>query len=429
MKVWQPGSHLSEARGGEVRDWSWKRTRTADRAARAAGAPVPRPHRTLARNAARVHGRRARTAVPGEARDRPGHQGARPQPADLDHRDLLRRRPAGARTFRREHLFDRLGRRAHPRRSPEQALRPPGAALTRLLRAEPGRRRYQPDYERRRGARSARHRRRHQPDPEHPAPGRHRRRPLLPRLAARAGDDARTDPDGADHDLVPQPLQPGLPPCPRAARPRHGDARRRHRRHARRPVLHARAGAAEGVPRRQRSLPRRELRDDDPERDLLPGGRPARLGRDRDRLRLRRLARLPRRDDRGDALRLRALPLELLRPDPAALAALQHIPLRDRGARQDHRRTRRGAAGRRPGRRRNTPAHRGAGALRERALRLRPRVPRGAARARARRPGRDHGGARRAHRCRQIDDREAARPLLRSRPRGGSRSTGSTCAR
>ncbi len=27
MKVWQPGSHLSEQRGGEVRDWSWKRTR------------------------------------------------------------------------------------------------------------------------------------------------------------------------------------------------------------------------------------------------------------------------------------------------------------------------------------------------------------------------------------------------------------------
>ena len=27
VKVWQPGSHLSEARGGEVRDWSWKRTR------------------------------------------------------------------------------------------------------------------------------------------------------------------------------------------------------------------------------------------------------------------------------------------------------------------------------------------------------------------------------------------------------------------
>lgn len=27
MKVWQPGSHLSEERGAEVRDWSWRRTR------------------------------------------------------------------------------------------------------------------------------------------------------------------------------------------------------------------------------------------------------------------------------------------------------------------------------------------------------------------------------------------------------------------
>ena len=27
MKVWQPGSHLSEERGGQVRDWSWRRTR------------------------------------------------------------------------------------------------------------------------------------------------------------------------------------------------------------------------------------------------------------------------------------------------------------------------------------------------------------------------------------------------------------------
>ena len=27
MKVWQPGGHLSEERGGEVRDWSWGRTR------------------------------------------------------------------------------------------------------------------------------------------------------------------------------------------------------------------------------------------------------------------------------------------------------------------------------------------------------------------------------------------------------------------
>ncbi len=27
MKVWQPGGHLSEERGGNVRDWSWRRTR------------------------------------------------------------------------------------------------------------------------------------------------------------------------------------------------------------------------------------------------------------------------------------------------------------------------------------------------------------------------------------------------------------------
>ena len=27
MKVWQPGGHLTEERGGEVRDWSWRRTR------------------------------------------------------------------------------------------------------------------------------------------------------------------------------------------------------------------------------------------------------------------------------------------------------------------------------------------------------------------------------------------------------------------
>ncbi len=27
MKVWQPGGHLSEERGGSVRDWSWRRTR------------------------------------------------------------------------------------------------------------------------------------------------------------------------------------------------------------------------------------------------------------------------------------------------------------------------------------------------------------------------------------------------------------------
>ena len=50
--------------------------------------------------------------------------------------------------------------------------------------------------------------------------------------------------------------------------------------------------------------------------------------------------------------------------------------------------------------------------LRRRSLRLRPR-PRGAARDRPRRAGRDDGRARRPHRRRQVDDRQAARPLLR----------------
>ena len=52
--------------------------------------------------------------------------------------------------------------------------------------------------------------------------------------------------------------------------------------------------------------------------------------------------------------------VELLRSRPAALAALQHVPLGGRGARQDHGRARRGAGGRRPARRGRAAAHRGA---------------------------------------------------------------------
>ena len=65
--------------------------------------------------------------------------------------------------------------------------------------------------------------------------------------------------------------------------------------------------------------------------------------------------------------------------------------------------------------------------LRGRPLRLR-HGPRGAARDRPRRPRRNDGRARRAHGRRQVDDREAPRPLLRPASRGGSRSTASTCA-
>jgi ABC-type multidrug transport system fused ATPase/permease subunit len=44
MKVWQPGGHLSEERGGEVTDWSWRRTRR--RIALLAGLALPYRART-----------------------------------------------------------------------------------------------------------------------------------------------------------------------------------------------------------------------------------------------------------------------------------------------------------------------------------------------------------------------------------------------
>ena len=79
---------------------------------------------------------------------------------------------------------------------------------------------------------------------------------------------------------------------------------------------------------------------------LLPVRRLPLVGRDRDRARLRRLARLRRRDVDRRPDRVPRLPDELLRPGAAALAALQHVPLGRRRARQDHRRARRGARGR-----------------------------------------------------------------------------------
>ena len=56
------------------------------------------------------------------------------------------------------------------------------------------------------------------------------------------------------------------------------------------------------------------------------------------------LPRLRRADDDRRADRVPRLRDELLRPGAAALAALQHVPLRRRGARQDHGGARRGAA-------------------------------------------------------------------------------------
>ena len=85
-------------------------------------------------------------------------------------------------------VLHRLDGRADARRPAQPPLPPPAAPLARLLRAQPRRRDHQPAHERRRGARPARHRRRHVARPEHADARRHRRHPLLPRLAARARD-------------------------------------------------------------------------------------------------------------------------------------------------------------------------------------------------------------------------------------------------
>ena len=176
------------------------------------------------------------------------------------------------------------------------------------------------------------------------------------------------------------------------------------------------------------ALPRLEHADGRPERRLLPVRRLPLVGGDRRRARLRRLARLPRRDLDRHARRVPRLPVELLRPGAAALAALQHVPLRGRGARQDHRPARRGARGRRrAGRRRARRRSPGDVALRGRALRLRPR-PRGAARRRPRRARRARRSRSSATRAQASRRSRSCSPASTTRPRAASRSTASTCA-
>ena len=126
--------------------------------------------------------------------------------------------------------------------------------------------------------------------PEHPAPVRHGGRPALPRLAARARDAHRVPADGARDDALPRLLGARLPAHARAARRRHRDARRGPRR-AR--ASCSRSGASAATPRRfgeisdgyrganYRTVPAQRL--------VLPVRRPARLGLDGDRARLRRL--------------------------------------------------------------------------------------------------------------------------------------------
>ena len=138
---------------------------------------------------------------------------------------------------------------------------------------------------------------------------------------------------------------------------------------------------------------------------------------DRDRARVRRLPHVRGRDRRRHALRLHRLPAELLRPGPAAVPGLQHLPRRD-GCAQPHLR--------RHGHR--AEARRRAGAPRPRAIEGHveldnvrfgygdgPDVLHGLELvAEPARPSRSS-----AHRRGQVDDREAPRALLRPPRRHG----------
>ena len=351
MKVWQAGSHLTMQRGAEVNDWSWARTVAAGLDARPAGGAVPAADRPRRRLASRRDPDRARAAAPGQVRHRRRDQQGRRRGAHGHRRALRRRRPRQPLRERGADLLHRLDGRADPRRPAQQALRPPPAPLARLLRAEPGRRHHQPPDERRRSARPARHGRGHEPVPEQPPAPRLGRHPLLPRLAPRAGGPRRLPADGHRDEGLPRPLLARVPQRPRAPRARHGDARRGHRGNARRAVVHAGGHEPAPVPLGERPLPRVEPGDRHPQRPLLPVRRLPRGRGHGHRARLRRLARVRGRGHGRHALRLPPLPLELLRPDPAAVAALQHVPLGHGRAGQDHGRHGRGAAGRRqPGR-------------------------------------------------------------------------------
>ncbi len=135
--------------------------------------------------------------------------------------------------------------------------------------------------------------------------------------------------------------------------------------------------------------------------------------RARRRARLRRPPLPQRRDRARDALRLHALREQLLRSDPAALAALQHVPLGGRGARQDHRtcstRSRTSST-----RRRASPSRESRATSASRTSTSRTAAAPRSCTGSSSTSRRDDGRARRPHGRRQVDDREAPRAVLRA---------------
>ena len=349
MRVWQAGSHLTDERGARVEDWSWRQTRR-----RIGDAPPPRAP------VQGSNGARARHAPRATRWSRSFRRTSSSSPSTTGSRRAISTRSpivvaafvvAGIAAFAlsaAQTYFTGWVGRAGARRPAHPALRPPAAALARLLRAQPHRRDHQPDHERRRGARPARHRRRSR------ASSRTRSSSSAPRSSSSCstgGSRSRRSSSSRSWRSRRRWFRSRSNRAYRRVRERLGlvtatlaediSGMRVVQSFTREPTSQAH------LPRRQRALPRGELRDGRPQRPLLPGRRHPLVGRDRDRARLGGCARRRRQRHDRHAARLHALPRELLRPRAAALAALQHVPLGDRGARQDHRRARRGARGRR----------------------------------------------------------------------------------
>ena len=131
------------------------------------------------------------------------------------------------------------------------------------------------------------------------------------------------------------------------------------------------------------ALPRRQRRHRHRRGDLRRHHRDRRHGRPGRDPRDRRALGARRHDGDRPAGGLHPLPHRVLRADPAARAALQHVPAGSGVGAQAPRPARRGAVGRRPARRAGPARAGGGGAARGRGVRVRPRPP-GAAR---RRPG------------------------------------------
>ena len=350
-----------------------------------AGATVQGQGDRVGPGTARRHRRRAAGAARLQVRHRPRHRPGRPPSARV-----LDARVRGSGTGRLGRVGGAdlalgLGRAARARRLAARPLRAHPVARARLLRAKPRRLADLAPDQRRGRARGARDGRAHFQRSEHAAAVRHRRHAALPRLAPGAGDAVAVPADGGGDRALPHLLGARLPSHARAPRRRHGDPRRRiSRARASSRRSGARSSNAESFAVVSNSYRERQPAHRSAERLVLPVRRLARLGLDRDRARLRRRPLLRRSDHARDAVRVHALPLEFLRPDPGALAALQHVPGRQRGARQDLRRHGHGA--RAPGRggRPRAAADRGRGRTARRALPIRP-GRRGAARHRPRR--------------------------------------------